>query len=277
MSATGLLDLVLVDGFAVSPYAQQASLALLGRSAVVTQVNPIRLTRFVAGVLLAATCIATAWYALMNARNDSPRLLMWRYIGLSTAVGAVFAALIVTEAIYTASGWSDVVTAFRRLSQLFFVIFLSLAMRELYYEQSTAGDKTHRLSLANARRLETGFMLLALVQFPVAALLGPTTVTLSIVVIAAAAFTAYGVSFARGIRERRLTSGTVLDVTVTYVIAVLLSVGTLSIVEGSYIIGVPEVAVDSAVNIFLIMSATFLISLIIRLKRNAEATQHVAG
>ena len=131
MSVSGLLGAVLVPEYAVGPSDYQAARALLGQSAAVAQVEAVRLTRFVAGILLAAACVATAWYAVINARYDPPRTLMWRYIGLSTAVGAVFAALMMTETIRAASGWSDVVTALRRLSQIYFVIYLSIEMREL--------------------------------------------------------------------------------------------------------------------------------------------------
>jgi Na+/phosphate symporter len=114
-------------------------------------------------------------------------------------------------------------------------------------------------------------MLLALVQFPIVVWVGPTAVAQVILALAAGAFTIYGVSFGQAIRARRLTRGTVLDVTVTYTIAVLLCVGAVSITEGAVITPIPQPAVGGAVNVLLVMIGTFLVSLIIRLKRSADA------
>ena len=89
---------------------------------------------------------------------------------------------------------------------------------------------------------------------------------------AAAAFTVYAVSFGHAIRARRVTQGTVLDATVTYAIAVLLGVGAVSVTEGAVVAPVPQPAVAGAINVLLVMIGSFLISLIIRLKRSADAT-----
>lgn len=227
-------------------------------------------TRFVAAVLVLTACLGTARYALVTARHEPHDTLVWRYVALSTTVGAVFAGLLLVETVTPTVG--TVVVAFRLLAQLFFVAFLALSLRELYYAQPATSTESDRISLSAARRIETGFMLLALVQFPVVVWVGPTAVAQVILALAAGAFTVYGASFGQAIRARRLTRGTVLDATVTYTIAVLLCVGALSVVEGAVLAPIPQAAVSGAVNVLLVMVGTFLISLIIRLKRSADAT-----
>lgn len=226
-------------------------------------------TRFVAAVLVLVACLGTMWYALANARHETHDTLVWRYVALSTTVGSVYAALLIVELVVLDAG--TVVRAFKLLSQLFFVVFLALSLRELYYAQPATSDEDERVSLSTARRIETGFMLLAVVQFPLVVLIGPTGVARAILGLAATAFTVYGVSFGQAIRARRLTHGTVLDVTVTYTIAVLLCVGAVTITESAVVVAVPQTAVDGAVNVLLVMVGSFLISLIIRLKRSADA------
>lgn len=226
-------------------------------------------TRFVAAVLVLAACFGTTWYALVTARHEPHNTLVWRYVALSTAVGGVFSALLLVETI--APGVGTVVVAFRLLAQLFFAVFLALSLRELYYAQPATSAEGDRISLSTARRIETGFMLLALIQFPIVVWIGPTVIAQVILALAAGAFTIYGVSFGQAIRARRLTRGTVLDATVTYTIAVLLCVGAVSMIEGAVIVSIPQPAVGGAVNVLLVMIGTFLISLIIRLKRSADA------
>jgi len=229
----------------------------------------VGVTRFVALVLVLAACLGTARYALVTARHEPHDTLVWRYVALSTAVGGVFSALLLAETTRPAVG--TVLVAFRLLSQLFFAVFLALSLRELYYAQPATSTEGTRISLSTARRIETGFMLLALIQFPLVVWLGPTVVAEVIVATAAGAFTVYGVSFGQAIRARRLTHGTVLDATVTYVIAVLICVGTVSVIQGATATSLPAPAIRGAVNVLLVMIGTFLISLIIRLKRSADA------
>lgn len=226
-------------------------------------------TRFVAAVLVLVACLGTTRYALANASREPHDTLVWRYVALSTAVGGAFASLLIVETVIPDIGTA--VQALRVLTQLFFAVFLALSLRELYYAQPATSDEDERLSLSTARRIETGFMLLALVQFPIVVWIGPTVIAQVILALAAAAFTVYGVSFGQAIRARRLTRGTVIDATVTYTIAVLLCVGAVSVTQGAVVTPIPRPAVDGAVNVLLVMIGSFLISLIIRLKRSADA------
>lgn len=225
--------------------------------------------RFVAAVLVLGACLGTTWYALVTARHEPHDSLLWRYVALSTAVGGVFSALPLVETV--SRSVATIVVAFRLLAQLFFTVFLALSLRELYYAQPAASAENDRISLSTARRIETGFILLALVQFPIVVRVGPTVIAQVILALAAGALSIYGISFGQAIRARRLTRGTVLDATVTYTIAVLLCVGAVSIMEGAVVAPIPQPAVRGAVNVLLVMIATFMISLIIRLKQNADA------
>ena len=266
-----------VAGAAVAEVAvfKSANVALAGLAAATPGSATAGVTRFVAAVLVFVACLGTTWYALANARHEAHDTLVWRYLALSTTVGGVYAALLIAGLV--AASAPPLLLAFRLLAQLFFVVFFALSLRELYYAQPSTSDEGDRISLSTARRIETGFMLLAVVQFPIVVVVGPPGVAQAILGLAAAAFTVYGVSFGQAIRARRLTHGTVIDVTVTYTTAVLLCVGAVTLVESAVVLVAPRAAVDGAVNVLLVMIGSFLISLIIRLKRSADAAGGTTG
>jgi hypothetical protein len=251
------------------------SVAVAGLTTAAPGAPETGVTRFVAAVLVLVACLGTTRYALANATHEAHDTLVWRYLALSTTVGGVYAALLIAELVTPDT--DPILRAFRLLAQLFFVVFFALSLRELYYAQPSTSDEGDRLSLSTARRVETGLMLLAVVQFPIVVVAGPAGVARAILGVAAAAFTIYGVSFGQALRARRLTHGTVIDVTVTYTTAVLLCVGAVTLVESAVVLVAPQAAVDGAVNVLLVMIGSFLISLIIRLKRSASAAGGMAG
>ncbi|NUE03018.1 hypothetical protein HUB97_11010 [Halorubraceae archaeon YAN] len=229
------------------------------------------LTRFVASVLLIVSCFGASYYAAGSARHSTFSTLLWRYLSLATAVGGLFG---VFSIIVTIGVGGATLVAVRGLFGLFFIIFLALSMRELYYQapyRSSGSDGW--ISLTRARRLETIFMVIVIIEFGIAILIGLTRVSQTIQLLASLAFTLYGVSFAHSMRNETLSSGTVIDSVLTYTIAVLLCIGIGFAVESGAVVGLPDTTIDSAVNILTVMGASFLISLIIRLKQNVEAVR----
>lgn len=232
------------------------------------------LTWFVAHVLLAVACLGTAVYSRANERYSQYDPLMWRYLALSALVGAVYATIAIVEPIVASFAIGEItIGAVRRLTQMFFIIFLALAMRELYFQTPNQSSDDDLLSIDTVRRIETIFLLVIFGQFLVVIFFGLVGVARVIHLFASVVFTIYGVTFALGIRSNRMASGTVLDSMVTYVIAVLLTLGIASAIVVVGASGVVAAAAESAVNVLTVMGASFLLVLIIRLKQNVDAAR----
>lgn len=232
-------------------------------------------TWFVAHALLVFACLGTAVYARANEQHSRYNPLMWRYIVLSCLVGAVFGVVAIAESagVATLLGVSDtILSATRRLIQLFFIMFLALSMRELYFETPNTAVDTSRFSMATLRRFESVFLVVILVEFGIVIILGLDQMARYVHLFGSVAFTLYGVSFAQGIRSKAMTSGTVIDSIATYIIAVLLAIGVASAIVIGDSVGIPATITTSTVNVFTVMGATFLIILLIRLKQTYEAT-----
>lgn len=227
-------------------------------------------TRFIGYILLCCACGTAGIYAFENGRRGTLGVEIWRYVILAMAVGMGYALFGSIETL-GADAAGTTVTAIRLVLQLFFIVLLSLSMRELYYQLPYGTTDSDAVGLGSARFIEAGFMAAILVQFAVVIAVGLVDAVTAIQSLGAVAFAAYGVSFAARIRADTLASGTVVDVTLLHVIAVLTCLGTVGFLEGASLVGVPPTIVDSAVTVFIVMSATFLIALTIRLKQNADS------
>jgi hypothetical protein len=222
-------------------------------------------------VLFAATSTIT-YYTVLNARNRTIQSEMWQYVMFAGVVGALYAVTATAEVIAVAEiliGNSALLGAVRRVCQLFFIIFLALAMRELYYEspQQSTGLAS-RLPIESIRFIEAGFLFVVFTEFMIVILIGLVDIARIVQLGASIAFTVYGVSFAIGIKEAAMARRTVLDTMLTYIIAVMLCAGAASAVEVGVVVGLQPAIVEGTAIVLTIMSTTFLIVLTARLKQN---------
>jgi len=231
-------------------------------------------TRLTAYLLLFVASIGLTYYTMQNSRRRTIRSEMWGYVILAGIAGALYAVTGIAEVVAAAEVVvADIgfVGSIRRLCQLFFIIFLALAMRELYFESPQAtGDRGVDLpiSIESIRWIEAGFLFIAFLQFMVIILLDLINVTLIVQLAASIGFTLYGVSFASRIKGAAMSSRTVLDTMLTYIIAILLSAGGASAVEVGVLVGIQSALVESLSVVLTIMSITFLLVLTTRLKQN---------
>ena len=232
-------------------------------------------TRLTAYLLLFVASVSLTYYTLQNSRRRTIRSEMWGYVILAGIAGALYAVTGTAEVIAAAEVVGDVdigfVGSIRRLCQLFFIIFLALAMRELYFESpQETGDRGVDLpiSIESIRWVEAGFLFIAFLQFMVIIFLGLVDVTLIVQLAASIGFTVYGVSFASRIKGAAMSSRTVLDTMLTYIIAILLSAGGASAIEVGVLVGIQSALVESLSVVLTIMSITFLLVLTTRLKQN---------
>jgi len=234
-------------------------------------------TRLTAYLLLFVASISLTYYTMQNSRRRTIRSEMWGYVILAGIAGALYAVTGTAEVIAAAEVVAaDIgfVGSIRRLCQLFFIIFLALAMRELYFESpQETGDRGIDLpiSIESIRWIEAGFLFIAFLQFMIIILLDLINVTLIVQLGASIGFTAYGVSFASRIKGAAMSSRTVLDTMLTYIIAILLSAGGASAVEVGVLADIQPALVESISIVLTIMSITFLLVLTTRLKQNVAA------
>jgi hypothetical protein len=230
------------------------------------------LTRFLAFVVLFVACAITTVYAGLNDRRGTLSVEIWRYVVIAMGAGMAYAVAGSYELLGPTAVDGTAVTALRQVFQLFFIVLLSLSMRELYYRLPYREVGSTPISHGRARLLEAVFMGIVFVEFAVVIAIGLTTAVQAVQAVASVAFAAYGISFAAGIRADSMASGTVIDSLLVRFIAVLTCLGAVGLLEGGTLVGVPPALAAGAATVFIVMSATFLVALAIRLKANVDTT-----
>lgn len=226
------------------------------------------LTRFVAYAAFFVAATVTTYYAVENRRRGVLGVEIWRYVILAMLVAVADTVVGGLETVTDSPPRTAV--AFRLVLGLFFIVLLSLAMRELYYQLPHRAAEEPPVSLSTARLVEAGFMFVLLVEFAVVISFGLVDAVLFVQSLGSLAFAVYGISFAVQIRSDTMSSGTVVDVMLVHVIAVLTCFGAVGLLQGGALVGVPPVVVESVTSVFLVMAATFLMTLAVRLKQNAD-------
>jgi len=229
------------------------------------------LTRFLALVVLFVACGITVAYAALNDRVGTLSIDIWRYIVLAMGTGMVYAVVGGYELLGTDAVAATTVTGVRQVLQLFFIILLSLSMRELYYRLPYHDPDSTPISHGRARLLEAVFMGVVVVEFAVVIAIGLTAAVQAVQAVASVAFAAYGISFAAGTRATAMAGGTVVDGLLVRFIAVLTCLGAAGLLEGGTLLGVPPALAAGAATVFIVMSATFLLAVAIRLKATFDA------
>ncbi|CCQ35340.1 uncharacterized protein Nmlp_1130 [Natronomonas moolapensis 8.8.11] len=229
------------------------------------------LARFLAFVVLLVACGVATVYAALSERAGTLSVGIWRYVVIAMGAGMAYAVAGGYELLGVATVAGTAVTAIRQVLQLFFIILLSLSMRELYYRLPYRDPGSTAIPHGRARLLEAAFMGIAFVEFVVVIAIGLTTAVRAVQAVASVAFAAYGVSFAAGTRAEAMAGGTVVDGLLVRFISVLTCLGAAGVLEGTTLLGVPPALAAGATTVFIVMSATFLLALGVRLKANVDA------
>lgn len=230
------------------------------------------LARFLAFVVLFLACGITTVYAALNDRRGTLSVAIWRYVVLAMGAGMAYALLGGYELLGSPAISGATLAGLRQVFQLFFVILLSLSMRELYYGLPYRNAESTWLSHGRARLLEAAFMGVVFVEFVVVVSIGLTVAAQAVQSLASVAFAGYGISFAAGTRAEAMASGTVIDGLLVRFIAVLTCLGAAGALDGGALLGLPSTLVAGAATVFVTMAATFLLTLGLRLKANVETT-----
>lgn len=229
------------------------------------------LARFLAFVVLFVACGVATVYAGLNDRAGTLSVDIWRYIVVAMGTGMAYAVAGSYELLGVGAVPAATVTGVRQVLQLFFIVLISLSMRELYYRLPHHEPGSTPVSHGRVRLLEAGFIGIAVIEFAVVIAIGLSAAVLAVQAVASVAFAAYGISFAAGTRAEAMAGGTVVDGMLVRFIAVLTCLGGAGLLEGGTLVGVPQPLAAGAMTVFIIMAATFLIVLAIRLKANVDA------
>lgn len=243
----------------MTPPSLPVVLATRGASEVVTA--------FIASVLVSVSAGIFGYYAFRNLRLNrlESQRAFWRYLTASGLTGVAYGAFAIAT-LTTESLWS---LAARDAALLFFAVFLTFAMREIYYSSRLAPPAEERsMSMETVRRLEVGFMIVVAVEWLAVFVLGRSELITGVKALGGIAFAGYGLVL--GDRLESLARGTSLDTLRRHLIPVLVCIGCLGVLDVLIVLGYAEVIAVSTKNIFVVMIAAFTITATIRLQQNVE-------
>lgn len=225
------------------------------------------IVRFVGAGLLAVSSAIFSVYALQNRRLDrlESQRAFWRYLVLlgvaGTTHGLVGALLVAMD--------TRLLVAVSHASLLFATVFLAFAMRELYYNSALAPPpEERRVPLERLRRIETGFVVVIVVELVVVLLIGQAGVAAFVKGVGSLAFAGYGVVFAD--RLESLTRGTSVDTLRRHLLPVLVSAGGIGVADLAVFVGVGAPVVRGVESVFVVMAGAFLLTATIRLQQNVH-------
>ena len=241
-------------------------------SVLADPVGTVIVTRITTYLLLFVASLSLSYYTLQNATRRTLNSQMWDYVMLAGIAGALYAITASAETIAASEAFAANATfigGIRRLCQLFVIVFLALAMRELYYESPDHTDELiEQLPIENIRYIEAVFLIVVFLQFLVIVVVGFVDIARIVQLAASVAFMIYGISYATKIKGAAMASRTVLGTMLSYIIAILLSAGAASAVEVGVVVGIQPAVVEGIGIVLTMMSITFILVLTTRLKQN---------
>jgi len=119
-------------------------------------------TRITTYLLLFVTSISLSYYTLQNATQRTLDSEMWDYVILAGVAGSLYAITASAETVAASEAFAAnaaFIGGLRRICQLFVIIFLALAMRELYYESPQHTDELiAQLPIENIRYISCSLL-----------------------------------------------------------------------------------------------------------------------
>lgn len=213
-------------------------------------------------------------YAYWNKRSTdvASQAVLWEYlvfVGLSASVygmlGAVEAATAVTD-------WTETVTtAYLDGVFLAFLLLLALTMREIYYNDALASaDHDSNDEFSGRSVLEMGFTLLVTATVFAGGITGESTALNTVEGVGALVIVTYGLVFARRQLYRSSVRGTMIDSLLRHLLPVF-TFGLLVLAFDLILLAGLRVEVIRHVQVvFVIMTATALMTATIKLRQNVE-------
>ncbi|MFB6308369.1 MAG: hypothetical protein ABEH35_03485 [Haloarculaceae archaeon] len=214
---------------------------------------------FIALVLLAVLGFRFGLYAFLNRQQsdlDDQRRI-WSRLVVVGALAAVFAGLGLLEIV------TSIRAPYKQGLMVGLVVALTLSLRTLYYSAvpsgSTDGDGTLLAGVGGVA---------AVVVFVGIAVVGPHPALTALAGIGTILFAVYGVLFGRRGAAATRVQGTVVDTLLRHLLPVLLFAAMVPVVALAVLAGLDRAVVLHVQVVFIIMTATSLMTATIKLRQN---------
>jgi hypothetical protein len=219
---------------------------------------------FVAMVLLMVVSLRFGYYALANrnATGMAGQRVLWEYLAAVGIVATIYGLVGVLEIV------SSVRATFKQGLMLAVVLLLALAVREIYYNTALSTDAEGRAEFSGRRILELAFVAaVAAVIFGIA-WVGLDDRLLALQGISGLAFAGYGFWFGRGQTTAAMIQGTMIDSLLRHVLPVMAFATLVPAVDLATVAGLDRIVVMHIQVVFVIMTATALMTATIKLRQN---------
>jgi hypothetical protein len=218
---------------------------------------------FIGLVLLTVIAARFGAYAYLNMRAtgvDAQRVL-WEYLLYVGAVAALYGVVGILEIV------SSIRTPYKTGLVLAVVLLLALSVREIYFNAALSTTGTDG-AFPGRRFLEVAFVaVVAAVVFGIA-LFGLQRPLLALQGVGALAFAGYGFWFGRKQTAAAMVQGTMIDSLLRHLLPVLAFATLVPAVDLATVAGLDRVVVQHVQIVFVIMTATALMTATIKLRQN---------
>ena len=215
---------------------------------------------FIALTLLATLGLRFGFYALRNRQASDlvSEHRLWDFLGVVGLLSVVFAVLGLLEIVTTLT------FPFKQALVLAQVLLLAVTMRVLYRSVVPTTGEPHRFT----RPLTRAASLAVLTVFVGMLLVGRHPLLVGTLGVSALAFAAAGFSFGRRGAAATRVQGTVVDTLLRHLLPVLLFAALVPAVDLATLVGLDRAIVLHVQVVFVIMTATTLMTATIKLRQN---------
>lgn len=219
---------------------------------------------FVLGLRFAAY----AYWNLTTTEIEGQRPL-WEYLLFVGLAGALYGLLGGVEAVTAVTtGLTVVETPYRDGVFLAFLLLVGLTMREIYYNDALANETPTDGPVDERRPLEMGFALLVTAVVFATGVYGDIDVLTLLEGLTALVFAGYGMWYGSRQLGRSSVHGTMIDSLLRHLLPVM-TFGVLVLgIDLAILSGLDELVVRHIQVVFIIMTATALMTATIKLRQN---------
>lgn len=218
---------------------------------------------FIGLAILLALGVRFAYYAHRNRAASA--------IETQTPIWSALLAVGVLAAVYGSAGLLEIVSSlrlpYRSGALLGMTLAIAFAIRRIHAATSAVGGETGTLE----RAVRAALVGLVLAHVGTVVWLGESTLAAATEGISALSFVAYGLVFYRAQTAGTRLQGTMLDSLLRHLVPVLTFGALVSTVSLATAIGLDRVVVQHIQAVFIIMTATALMSGTIKLRQNLAA------
>ncbi|MFD1588977.1 hypothetical protein ACFR9U_18515 [Halorientalis brevis] len=228
---------------------------------------------FIAFSLMLALGVRFGLYAYWNmqATDLNSQAVLWEFLLFVGSTAALYGLLGVLEAATAVTQMSVVATPYRDGVFLAFLLLLALTMREIYDNDALTnapGDSDG--GFEHRRSVEMGFAVVVAGSVFGSGIVGNHVVLTAIEGVAATVFASYGLMYGREQLSRSSVQGTMIDSLLRHLLPVVAFGLLVLVVDLTMLVGLNVVIVRHIQVVFVIMTATTLMSATIKLR------QHIA-